>query len=84
MAQANAGPVMVQEAVDVSSHHDAAASDAKADPTSSNPTAHRDDADEGDAWDSGSLLEELLDEADVYEYPADGEPHSPADARYAH
>ena len=78
MAQANAGPVMVPDAVDLSLDPAADGTHSRTDSKASHPTTahHDDDADEGDAWDSASLLEELLEE-ETYEYNANGEHSSP-------
>lgn len=76
-AQANAGPVMVQEAAPPP------AVDMAADPagegmyTPTKPKANgastQDETDDGDAWESVSLYEEILDEVDAFEYSTDGE-----------
>lgn len=37
------------------------------------PAAPKDEADDGDDWESASLYEEILDEAEAFEYSTDGE-----------
>jgi hypothetical protein len=68
MAQANAGPVMVQDAADVADPAD----NGRTKPNPNPDPAKHDDADDGDAWETDSLYEDALEEEAAFEYSTDG------------
>ncbi|KAF2255607.1 SIR2-domain-containing protein [Trematosphaeria pertusa] len=74
-AYAHNGPVMVQEAVPapvVDLTAEPAVQSAYDGKPKTNGASVEHDADDGDAWETASLLEEILDEVDAFEY-SDGE-----------